>query len=73
VEVVDVFDFFYVTVSQKFDRASSLGSFSGALCRQIYDGGELRKQIIAQHHDLRLIPNDWRYFAPTLVFAGHYL
>jgi hypothetical protein len=34
VEVVHVFDFFDVIVSQKFDFASALDSFSSALGRQ---------------------------------------
>jgi hypothetical protein len=34
---------------------------------------ELKLQNNAQRHSPRPIRNDWRYFRPTLVFAGHYL
>jgi hypothetical protein len=39
----------------------------------IRDGGKLKILNDAQHHSPRPICNDWRYFRPTLVFAGHYL
>ncbi len=32
-----------------------------------------RRRKNAQRHSPRPIRNDWRYFRPTLVFAGHYL
>ncbi len=35
----------------------------------IRDDGELKIQNKAQCHSHRPIPNDWRYFRPTLVFA----
>jgi hypothetical protein len=33
----------------------------------------IRSASPAQRHSPRPIPNDWRYFRRTLVFAGHYL
>jgi hypothetical protein len=37
------------------------------------DDGEVKYQNNPQHHSPRPLPNDWRQFRPTLVFAGHYL
>jgi hypothetical protein len=39
----------------------------------IRDDGELKIKNNAQHHSPRPIHNNWHYFRPTLVFAGHYL
>jgi hypothetical protein len=39
----------------------------------IQDDSELKTKNNAQRHSPRPIHNDWHYFRPTLVFAGHYL
>jgi hypothetical protein len=43
------------------------------ICSMRYDDEVKASQKNAQRHSPRPIPNDWRYFRPTLVFAGHYL
>jgi hypothetical protein len=37
------------------------------------DIDEVKNQNNHQRHSPRPLPNDWRQFRPTLVFAGHYL
>jgi hypothetical protein len=37
------------------------------------DNGEIKNLNNAQRHSSRPLSNDWHYFRPTLVFAGHYL
>ncbi len=51
------------------NRLSILPSWWKMEICSIQDNGELKIQNKAQCHSPRPIPNDWRYFRPTLVFT----